>query len=124
MPEHVPAEDVGWRQGRKQPQNLYLNGRYAAVAFEPHVAAQLCRALNRELDRAAEAAVQARARLDAEIKGHALDAERRGECVRHGAIGYFVANGDWLCAECNEIFAAGPTPSERARAQAMYRAGE
>ena len=30
-----PDPDAGWRVGRHQPQNLYVDGKYVGVCFDP-----------------------------------------------------------------------------------------
>jgi hypothetical protein len=53
MPE--PTKDRGWRQGRHQPQNLYADGRYVGVMFDPNHAWIVCEWMNQRPVPAVEA---------------------------------------------------------------------
>lgn len=39
-------DDRGWRCGRHQPRNLYRNGQYIGVVFDPDDAAYIAEILN------------------------------------------------------------------------------
>jgi hypothetical protein len=58
-PDLAP-EDVGWRQGRHQPRNIYLDGEYVMVAFSADRAKYVCTVMNAHQDSLIEKAGIAR----------------------------------------------------------------